>query len=413
MSGIAGFTFLQPLLLVLLLLVPLLWRSARTRMRNVPSGQRRATFWVRSVIAVCLVLALTEPILSTRSPSLQVTFLVDRSRSISDGQSQWMQEWLDRAQAVLGPDDRASILEFGRQAGSPGTIQADPGNLATTNVERALRTGAALLPSEGARNVVLLTDGWETAGHALQSDVLTDGTSVSYVAPPSQASTDASIRSIEVPSHSRVGDPLDITVTVDSLTDLTATLHVWLDDRTVSEQEVDLNAGTNRLSLAPMMQHTGFHTVRAEIVNQSDARVENNGAAAGLVTKEAGRVLVIEERAGEGVGLARYLASSGVNVDSASVSTIPTEPTPLRPYDSIVLANVPATALSEVKRVMAWQDRVIAETPEVRSVAGKLGRADTATVSPRQVIVRAFPQIRPRSGREGGVMNGRTLALGL
>jgi Cu(I)/Ag(I) efflux system membrane protein CusA/SilA len=28
---------------------------------------------------------------------------------------------------------------------------------------------------------------------------------------------------------------------------------------------------------------------------------------------------------------------------------------------------------------MAWQDRVIAETPEVRSVAGKLGRADTAT----------------------------------
>jgi Cu(I)/Ag(I) efflux system membrane protein CusA/SilA len=40
---------------------------------------------------------------------------------------------------------------------------------------------------------------------------------------------------------------------------------------------------------------------------------------------------------------------------------------------------VPATALSEVKRVMAWQDRVIAETPEVRSVAGKLGRADTAT----------------------------------
>jgi Cu(I)/Ag(I) efflux system membrane protein CusA/SilA len=40
---------------------------------------------------------------------------------------------------------------------------------------------------------------------------------------------------------------------------------------------------------------------------------------------------------------------------------------------------VPATALSEVKRVMAWQDRVIAATPEVRSVAGKLGRADTAT----------------------------------
>ncbi len=39
----------------------------------------------------------------------------------------------------------------------------------------------------------------------------------------------------------------------------------------------------------------------------------------------------------------------------------------------------PATSLTEVKRVMAWQDRVIAEMPEVLSVGGKLGRAETAT----------------------------------
>ncbi len=40
---------------------------------------------------------------------------------------------------------------------------------------------------------------------------------------------------------------------------------------------------------------------------------------------------------------------------------------------------VPATALTEVKRVMAWQDQVIKSFPEVRSAVGKLGRADTAT----------------------------------
>jgi Cu(I)/Ag(I) efflux system membrane protein CusA/SilA len=39
----------------------------------------------------------------------------------------------------------------------------------------------------------------------------------------------------------------------------------------------------------------------------------------------------------------------------------------------------PGASLSEVKKVMAWQDRVISQVPEVRSVAGKLGRADTAT----------------------------------
>ena len=40
---------------------------------------------------------------------------------------------------------------------------------------------------------------------------------------------------------------------------------------------------------------------------------------------------------------------------------------------------VPGTSLSEVKRVMAWQDRVFKSFPEVETAVGKLGRADTAT----------------------------------
>lgn len=40
---------------------------------------------------------------------------------------------------------------------------------------------------------------------------------------------------------------------------------------------------------------------------------------------------------------------------------------------------LPSTSLTEVKRIMSWQDRVIAETPEVISAAGKLGRSETAT----------------------------------
>ena len=40
---------------------------------------------------------------------------------------------------------------------------------------------------------------------------------------------------------------------------------------------------------------------------------------------------------------------------------------------------MPKTGLKEIQRVMSWQDQVIAEAPEVASVAGKLGRFDTAT----------------------------------
>ncbi len=40
---------------------------------------------------------------------------------------------------------------------------------------------------------------------------------------------------------------------------------------------------------------------------------------------------------------------------------------------------LPSTSLTEVKRIMSWQDKVIKSTPEVVSAAGKLGRAETAT----------------------------------
>ena len=40
---------------------------------------------------------------------------------------------------------------------------------------------------------------------------------------------------------------------------------------------------------------------------------------------------------------------------------------------------LPQTALGEVKRILSWQDKVLRDTPEVASVGGKLGRAESAT----------------------------------
>jgi copper/silver efflux system protein len=40
---------------------------------------------------------------------------------------------------------------------------------------------------------------------------------------------------------------------------------------------------------------------------------------------------------------------------------------------------MPKTGLKEIQRVMSWQDKVMAELPEIEIVAGKLGRFETAT----------------------------------
>jgi Cu(I)/Ag(I) efflux system membrane protein CusA/SilA len=58
---------------------------------------------------------------------------------------------------------------------------------------------------------------------------------------------------------------------------------------------------------------------------------------------------------------------------------------------------VPSTSLTEVKRIMAWQDQVIKQTPEVASVAGKLGRAETATDPAPVEMIETTIMLKPPS----------------
>jgi len=63
---------------------------------------------------------------------------------------------------------------------------------------------------------------------------------------------------------------------------------------------------------------------------------------------------------------------------------------------------LPSTSLTEVKRILSWQDQVIRQTPEVASVAGKLGRADTATdPAPVEMIETTIMLKPPEQWRTG------------
>jgi Cu(I)/Ag(I) efflux system membrane protein CusA/SilA len=68
---------------------------------------------------------------------------------------------------------------------------------------------------------------------------------------------------------------------------------------------------------------------------------------------------------------------------------------------------LPSVSLTEVKRIMAWQDRVIKEVPEVFSVAGKLGRAETATDPAPVEMIETTIMLKPQSEwRKGMTRDG-------
>jgi Cu(I)/Ag(I) efflux system membrane protein CusA/SilA len=71
---------------------------------------------------------------------------------------------------------------------------------------------------------------------------------------------------------------------------------------------------------------------------------------------------------------------------------------------------LPSTSLTEVKRVMAWQDRVMREVPEVVSVAGKLGRAETPTDPAPVEMIETTIMLKPRSEWRRGLDRDQLVA---
>jgi copper/silver efflux system protein len=71
---------------------------------------------------------------------------------------------------------------------------------------------------------------------------------------------------------------------------------------------------------------------------------------------------------------------------------------------------LPSTSLTEVKRVMAWQDRVIMSVPEVQSVAGKLGRAETPTDPAPVEMIETTIMLKPQETWRAGMSNEKIIA---
>ncbi len=71
---------------------------------------------------------------------------------------------------------------------------------------------------------------------------------------------------------------------------------------------------------------------------------------------------------------------------------------------------LPATALTEVKRIMAWQDQVMSSHPAVASVAGKLGRSDSATDPAPVEMIETTILLKPRSEWPPGTTKASIIA---
>ena len=167
-------SFTTPAALLLLVALPLVaWWVWPVGSRRSGPRPRPRSGWVglvlRLLILALLVLSLAGAQLARAVDDLAVVFLVDGSDSMSRESAAAAEAFVRDSVAAMGPDDRAGVVLFGANALVEQPLRrfesaddlppfaSQPGRL-HTDLAEALRLSLALLPSDAARRVVVLSD---------------------------------------------------------------------------------------------------------------------------------------------------------------------------------------------------------------------------------------------------------------
>src|SRR3712207_1887075 len=155
------FGFDQPHWLWLLALVPIVLLLGWGWLRRIAAWRRGMALILRTGVLALLILAIARPSLYWPDSRLSLAFVVDESDSMGEEDRAATASWLDQALGGRQPDDKVSVVRFGRQAvsDSPSGERRAPVDGTASNIDSALRMANDLLSPTGERRIVLLSDG--------------------------------------------------------------------------------------------------------------------------------------------------------------------------------------------------------------------------------------------------------------
>jgi Ca-activated chloride channel family protein len=348
--------FTQPLALLLLLVLPAFWLIDRISRTHLPRQRRRLVLGVRIAIAALLILGLAGPRVIGRADEQAVAFLVDKSDSVTPPMQERQQAFLRDATSAMTDRDRATIIAFGAQSTvdrplstarpiAPITSVVDGGK---TDIAGAIRLALATLPSTMARKIVILSDGNENTGKALEQARVAQaaGVPIQVVPLSQQSGPEVLVRQLETPAFVREGERFSATLTLEASQDTQARVLLLADGRLLASQNANLTQGSNNIVLPQEPLPPGFHLFSVQVEASADTYIQNNEGGSYTVVTGKPRVLLIESQAGETQYLAQALQSAGLEVEVRSTQTAVIDLPTLRGYESVVLANVPAADLS-------------------------------------------------------------------
>ncbi|MBL8046034.1 MAG: VWA domain-containing protein, partial [Anaerolineales bacterium] len=370
-------SFSSPLYLLLLLALPLVvWLGWPSR---GPSRRREIfSLALRLLMALLLILGLAGLEIRRAANNLSVVFLVDSSDSmlvpldisgIETTPRGLALEYVRRALQEMGPDDAAGIILFGGDAVverglSPSETLNVPTSKVTslqTDIAGAIRLGLALLPSDTARRMVILSDGLETSGDAQEAARLAAASGTQIVVVPFSISggAEALITAVKAPTKLRQGEEFALEVEIDSTANQTVGVRVLAGTQVAYEGQLELRRGANNFSLPLKAGTPGFSAYRVQIIppaaangTEPDTFYQNNELATFSQVEGPARLLMVTNpRPRDDVPgyeeLLAALQAASLQVEVVEPGGLPSELPALAEYASVILVDVPARQLTQ------------------------------------------------------------------
>ena len=358
-----GLAFARPAALWLLAALPVValvgWLFG-VRRRRLPG----AALVLRVLVVALLATGLAGPLLTSGANAGSTVFVVDGSRSLGADTGGAASGWVTDALASAGLTDRAAVVAFGAdpavavpagRARDLGDAWTNPAALADridpnfSDIESALAL-ARSLPLGGQRRVVLVSDGAENIGTALNqaAQAAADGIPIDVLPLDGVGERDLRMEGATAPTSAWLGEPVTVLASVSAGVAGPGRVELVVDGVVQATKETDLAAGLSSHAFALPPLPAGFHAleVRVSGAPEGDRYAENNRLPLALTVRDQPKLLlVVPDGADPGV-LRGALARGGAEVTVMAPADVPSRLSALGTYDAIVLDNVPADALT-------------------------------------------------------------------
>ncbi|MBN1947506.1 MAG: VWA domain-containing protein [Bradymonadales bacterium] len=355
---------LSPRWLGLALVVPSLWLVGKWTLSDLPWLQRLANVILRSLLVICLCLAVSRVVLTRFESRVAVVFVVDVSESVPDELLAQARERIQQAYERRGTHT-VRVITFAREAQElpipPGsrevpTLHRHSGPAAglQSNLASALQLSYGLFPPDHLKRVVVISDGHFNRGDGLSAafSAARHGIRIDSLEIALVPADEVLLRSVHFPDSILANEPFHVTVDVFATFDGEIRLDLTQNDlRDIRGRRFAVQAGeTVQLDLVVEVYEPGRRTFQIDIRSERDRFADNNRIIHTVEVAGRPQVLYVEGESRRSSYLSRALddeRNSRVDFDLEvrSASGFPQRLEEMQNFDLIILSDVEAAQI--------------------------------------------------------------------